>query len=491
MSSRTTTPSPAKAGLVVVSNRGPFSLVEEDDGSLSPRPGGGGLAPSLAAALSGHEGTTWVAAALSEADRRGAAEAKEGGGDLETGQAGLSLHLVPLEPEVFGAAYDVVANATLWFVLHGLFDASRRPVFDRVWFEAWQRFREYNESFAAATAEVAAEGAVVLVNDYHLVLVGGWLARERPDLRTVHFSHTAFATPEELAMLPAAVARELVESMAGFGACGFHSARWEDRFRRCCAAGGGIAPPRTFHTPLGADEARLAEAAATKECGDRLAELESLVGDRMLLLRNDRVELSKNILRGLRAFDALLEEHAELRGRVVHVVRSYASREGLPEYLAYRSEIEQLAALVNDRWTDRCGGRKPVELDVNDDFPSTVAALRLYDVLLVNPIRDGMNLVAKEGPLLNERDGAVVLSREAGAFDELEDLVFGIQPFDVVDTAAKLYAALSLEHSERAERASLLRRRAAVNSPAEWLGKVLEAASRPNAPVRRPEAPKA
>jgi trehalose 6-phosphate synthase len=480
VSSRAPDAPPAKPDLVVLSNRGPFSLVEEDDGSLSPRPGGGGLAPSLAAALNGREGTTWVAAALSEADRRGAAEAKEGGGDLETGQKGLSLHLVSLEPEVLGAAYDVVANATLWFVLHGLFDASRRPVFDRIWFEAWGRFREYNESFAAATAEVAAEGAVVLVNDYHLVLVGGWLARERPDLKTVHFSHTAFATPEELAMLPSAVAREVVESMSGFGACGFHSARWEERFRRCAVAD-GITPPRTFHTPLGADQARLAEAAATPECAQRSAELEMLVGDRALLLRNDRIELSKNILRGLRAFDALLEERAEWRGRVVHLVRSYASREGLPEYLAYRSEIEQLAALVNDRWTERCGGRPPVELAVSDDFPSTVAALRRYDVLLVNPIRDGMNLVAKEGPLLNERDGTVVLSKEAGAYDELHDLVFAVQPFDVVDTAAKLHAALSLGSGARAEQAAGLRRLAAVNSPAEWLHAVLEAAGRPKA----------
>ncbi len=469
---------PAKADLVVVSNRGPFSFVEEDDGSLSPRPGGGGLAPSLAAALSGHDGTTWVAAALSDADRRAAAEAEEAGGAVETGQAGLALQLVRLEPEVLAAAYDVIANATLWFVLHGLFDASRRPVFDRVWFEAWRLFREYNESFASATAEVAAEGAVVLVNDYHLDLVGAFLARERPDLKTVHFSHTPFSTPEELAMLPPGVADELVGSMAGFGACGFHSARWEDRFRRCCEEA-GISPPETFHVPLGADEGRLREVAATPACEERLAELDDLVGERALVLRNDRVELSKNILRGLRAFDALLEEHAELRGRVVHVMRCYASREGLPEYLAYRSEIEQLAGLVNERWRGRCGGRDPVELDVGDDFPSTVAALRRYDVLLVNPIRDGMNLVAKEGPLLNERAGSVVLSTEAGAYDELEDVVFGVHPFDIVGTASQLHAALLLDRDARTERASQLKRRASVNSPAEWLEKLLESAVRP------------
>jgi trehalose 6-phosphate synthase len=458
--------------LVVVSNRGPFSLVAGLDGALTPQAGGGGLAPSLAAALGRTTGAVWVAAAMSDADRQGAAA-----GEIESGQAGLSLRLLAFEPGVLEGAYDVIANATLWFVYHGLYDSARRPVFDGRWWEAWEEFRVYNRSFAEAVAEAAATDAVVLVNDYHLPLMGSMLAAERPDLRTVHFSHTPFASPQELAMLPRVAARELLEGMAGFGACGFHCARWEEAFRRCAEGADDLRVPETFVAPLGPDLARLEQVARSPECAERLSLLSEHVGGRRLVLRSDRIELSKNLLRGLWAYDALLSEHPEWRGAVVHVVRAYASREGLPEYLAYRSEVEHLAAVLNERWSE--GAHEPVMLDVDDDFASTVAALQSYDVLLVNPTRDGMNLVAKEGPALNRRDGMLVLSEQAGAFDELGGEAFGINPFDVSETARALHEALSMPATTRAERASRLRSLAVAHPPAEWLTTVLAQARVP------------
>ncbi len=462
------------AELVVVSNRGPFSLELGQDGSLTARPGGGGLAPSLVAALAGTSSATWVAAALSDGDRMGAPA-----GSIDSGQAGLSLRLVALEPEVLSLAYDVVANAVLWFVYHGLFDTTRRPVFDRRWLEAWEGFRVYNRAFGEAVCEVAAPGGVVLVNDYHLPLVGAMLAAERSDLRTVHFSHTPFAAPGELAVLPHGAATELMEGMAGFGACGFHSTRWERAFRRC-VADAGARLPGTFVAPLGPDVARLEQAAISPACSERLASLQAQVGERRLVVRSDRLEPSKNLLRGLRAFDLLLEEHGRWRGSVIHLIRAYASRESLPEYLAYRSEVEHLAALVNERWSTR--DYDPVIVDLGDDFASTVAALRAYDVLLVNPLRDGMNLVAKEGPALNARDGMLVLSEQAGAFDELGREAFAVHPFDICETADALHQALALEGVERSERAGRLRALAVAHPPAEWLEAVLSHAVAPAAP---------
>ncbi|MGH9169995.1 MAG: alpha,alpha-trehalose-phosphate synthase (UDP-forming) [Acidimicrobiales bacterium] len=463
------------ADLVVVSNRGPFSFESGADGSLEPRAGGGGLAPSLAAALNQRsaEGTAvWVAAALTDGDRLVA----EAGEAVDSGSPGLSLRLVAFEPEVFRAAYDVIANSTLWFVLHGLYDASRRPVIGRRWLEAWDHYRTYNAGFAAATSEVAAPGAVVLVNDYHLLLMGSMLARLRPDLRTVHFCHTPFGSPEEMAMLPDAAGRELLAGMAGFGACGFHAGRWERAFLRCSEAF-GVATPATFSEPLGPDKARLASVAGSPACAERLAELSGRLGGRRLLLRSDRVELSKNILRGLLAYDTLLEERPEWRGEVVHVIRAYTTREALPEYLAYRAEIEQLVALVNERWSSP--GYVPVLLDVDDDFAATVAALRLYDVLLVNPVRDGMNLVAKEGPVLNERGGTLVLSDRAGAFDELAPAALAVNPFDVSATAAAMHEALSIGNAERASTSARLASLASANPPGEWLAKVLSRSRTP------------
>jgi trehalose 6-phosphate synthase len=457
--------------LVVAANRGPFTLAESEDGSVTAGPTAGGLAPSLAAALSaGGEEAVWVATARGELERRVAAA-----GGLETGDGSASLRFVDVGEAIYRAAYDVVANSTLWFLLHGLFDLSRRPLFDRRFREAWQSFREFNAAFAERICEESAQHARVLVNDYHLPLVGRLLAEKRPDLKTVHFTHTPFPTPAELGVLPRDVAQELLAGLAGFGACGFHTARWERAFAECAGAVLGGAPP-AFNAPLGADRPRLEEVAGSPDCTDRLEQLRQRVADRLVIVRSDRIELSKNLLRGLLAFDALLEERADLRGRCCLVARAYSSREGLAEYLAYRSEFEHLAAVLNERWAARCGGEDPVILDIGDDFAGTVAALRHYDVLLVNPLRDGMNLVAKEGPLVNERDGVLVLSEEAGAYEELGGAALGVNPVDVTGTAAALGRALDMAADERARRAGELRRAAAAHSPADWLSAVLSAA---------------
>ncbi|MGD0983370.1 MAG: trehalose-6-phosphate synthase [Acidimicrobiales bacterium] len=462
--------------LVVVSNRGPFTLVSGPGGDVEFRPAAGGLAPSLSGALAEERtipgaGALWVASALTEADRLHAS-----GCALATGQDSLKLRMVSVAGETGRAAYDVISNGTLWFLHHGLFDHARRPRFDRVWHEAWEGYCQFNEAFADTIADEAATGATVVVNDYHLALVGSYLAKRRPDLATAFFSHTPFCPPEDLAMLPDGPRLELMESMSRFGACGFHSARWRDAFLRCVSVA-GVEPPATFVAPLGADPARLDEVAASEACRACLDRLEDHLDGRTLLLRSDRVELSKNLIRGFVAFDELLESSPQWRGRLVFLARVYASRESLPEYLAYRTEVEHVAARVNERWGAQ--GYTPVVLDLEDDFTATVAALRRYDLLLVNPIRDGLNLVAMEGPAVNERDGVLVLSREAGAYDELGDVAIGVNPFDVTGTAAAMAAGLSMSDVERRARSVELRRRARSRTPSHWLAEVRGAARVP------------
>ena len=310
-----------------------------------------------------------------------------------------------------------------------------------------------NEQFAAAVAAEAPEGGTVLVQDYHLSLLGRMLAERRPDLATAHFHHTPFADPSTLRVLPGAAAGELLAGLAGFGACGFHTRRWAAAFEAAYAdpglaadAGGRSAPP-TFVAPLGPDPAAIRAEAATDAVAQARAVLDEQVAGCRLIVRVDRIELSKNILRGLWALDELLEERPAWRGRVVMLALAYPSREGLAEYQAYRSEIEHTAELVNERWA--VDGWRPVHLDVADDRDRSLAALGAYDVLLVNPVRDGMNLVAKEGPLVNTVDGVLVFSREAGAWEELSGAALGINPFDVTETAAALDRALAMAPEER------------------------------------------
>ena len=444
--------------LVIVSNRGPLSFSLDDTGALVTRRGGGGLVTALGPAVAG-SGATWIAGALSDADREAA-----GRGLVEA--EGFRLRSLVVDPDDYRSYYDVIANGTLWFLHHGLWDTPRRPRYDRHWREAWASFVAVNDAFAHTVVDAAPAGATVVVHDYHLSLLGPILATERPDLATVHFTHTPFCNPDGLRALPADAAEALLVGMAGYGACGFHATRWARNFEACCTEGLGAAVP-TFVSPAAADADDIAAVAGSEACAAALADLEAQVGDRRLIVRVDRIELSKNLLRGFWAYDTLLRERPEWRERVVFAACVYPSREGLIEYLAYRQEVEGVIGQLNDRWSTPAW--TPILYDPSDDFPRSVAALRRYDALLVNPVRDGLNLVAKEGPLVNERDGVLALSRESGVWEEMEGAALEVHPFDVAQTADALHAALSMGPDERRAHSLEVRRRAGARSPVEWL----------------------
>jgi trehalose 6-phosphate synthase len=448
--------------MIVVSHRGPYRFEANDDGSFTAERGAGGVASTLGAVLDKRDrDATWVAAALSDDDRTAA----ESGAldDLD-----IDLRLIALDPELHAMHYDVVSNGTLWFLFHGLFDRVRWPRFDHRFREAWDAYRTVNAAFAEAAADAAAEGDVVLVNDYQLSLTGAQLRDLRPDLRIVHFTHTPFSGPDDLRVLPAYTAEDLCGALARNPA-GFHCARWSRAYHQSARDVLGrrakIAP--TFAASLGPDVDALDAVASSDAAHVAARHLDDAVGDRLVIVRSDRIEPSKNIVRGFLAYDMLLEARPGLRGRVVFVAMLYPSRQTLPEYLTYTNEIEQVVARINDRWGTR--DWEPILLDERDDFPRSIAAMQRYDVLLVNPIKDGLNLVAKEGPAVNRRDGLLCLSREAGAYDDLRDAAIPVHPYDLEDAARALDRALATPLDERAAIAPKLRALAIARTPADWL----------------------
>jgi trehalose 6-phosphate synthase len=451
--------------VVVVSNRGPVRFELDEAGSLQSRRGAGGLVSGIAPLIGGTD-ATWLAAAMSEGDRvaaeRGVVEAD-----------GLRVRLLSIDPDAYRLAYDVVSNGTLWFAHHGLWDLTREPAFDAGWPAAWDAYRRVNHAFADAVAASAPEGAAVLIQDYHLCLVAERLRAQRPDVATVHFSHTPFAPPVWLEALPDAAVLELLAGMAAHDACGFHTEQWAADFRESCRHLADVHPV-TFVSPLASDPEDIRAAAASPACAAALASLEEVVGDRAVVGRVDRVELSKNLLRGFVAFGDLLERYPEHRERVVFVAGAYPSREGVPAYAAYRADVEAAVATVNERWGTP--GWTPVVLHVEDDFPRSVAVLRRADVLLVNPIRDGLNLVASEGALVNDRDAVLALSPEAGAWERLHPGALRVPPFDVAGTADVLHQALTMAPDERARRHRVLRDLAEARTPRHWMADQLAAA---------------
>ncbi|MEU8616348.1 trehalose-6-phosphate synthase [Streptomyces sp. NPDC048623] len=477
------------ASVLVASNRGPVSYTVRDDGSLNARRGGGGLVSGLSAVSS--EDSVWVCAALGEGDREA----------VRRGVAEPGVRMLDIAPEVYADAYNGIANSVLWFLHHHLYDVPREPVFDAAFRRRWESYRAYNRAFAEALADAADEGAAVLVQDYHLALVPGMLRELRPDLRIGHFTHTPWAAPAYLRMLPEDILQELLWGMLGADELGFHTWGWASAFiqgARIDSPQGyaeGVWPSgdpwrgvehgrwdgpgrsrrrtRVRAYPLGVDGDDLLALAHRPEVDARLASLRAEVGDRKTIVRVDRTELSKNILRGLLAYRELLTTHPEWRGRVVHLASAYPSRQDLESYRAYTASVVALTEEINAEFGTP--DWQPVLVSVEDDFTRSLAAYRLADVALVNPVRDGMNLVAKEIPVVSEAGCALVLSREAGAHEELRGDALTVNPFDITETAEALHDALSMPPTERTDRTKRLATAATALPPQRWFLNQLEA----------------
>jgi trehalose 6-phosphate synthase len=437
--------------------------------------------------VAGQADLLWVCAALSEADRAAARAAPGGRLELD-GLGGSAVQLLDIPPDIFASAYNAIANSTLWFVHHMLYDLPSQPGFGPEFGREWQSFRDYNRAFATALAQAAGPGgpARAVVQDYHLTLVPRMLADQRPDIAIAHFSHTPWAPPDYFRVLPDGVAREVLEGVLGADHAGFLCQRWADAFADCCQVILGAEVDRARQRisyrghvtgigvhPLGVDAAELTGRAAEPDVQARADGLRELAGDRKLIVRIDRTELSKNIVRGLAAYRELLISRPQWRGRVMHLAFAYPSRTDLARYREYTAEVRALAAQIEEEFATP--GWTPLVVQVDDDYARSLAAYRVADVLLVNPVRDGMNLVAKEGPIVSDRGCALVLSREAGAAAELSDAALMINPFDVTGTADALHEALSMTDAERASRSVRLAAAGAALPPARWFADQLAA----------------
>ncbi|MGV9556696.1 alpha,alpha-trehalose-phosphate synthase (UDP-forming) [Streptomyces sp. NPDC003401] len=452
------------AQVLVASNRGPVSYQVREDGSLHARRGGGGLVSGLSA-IGPDAGALWVCSALSDDDR----EAVRRG----VGEDGVRMLDIPAD--VHADAYNGIANSVLWFIHHLLYQTPLEPVFDAEFRRRWASYETYNRAFAEALAEEAGEGAAVLVQDYHLCLVPGMLRELRPDLRIGHFSHTPWAPVDYFALLPSDIRERLLRGMLGADRLGFLTRRWADAFTACCAEfTGGPGGTEIGVHGLGADADFLRARSHESDVEERMAVLREEIGEgRRAIVRVDRTELSKNIVRGLLAYRQLLDDRPEWRERVVHVAFAYPSRQDLAVYRDYTAEVQRLAREINERYGTP--GWTPVVLHVKDDFARSLAAYRLADVALVNPIRDGMNLVAKEVPVVSDEGCALVLSREAGAYGELGEDAIVVNPYDVLETAGALHEALTMAPEERAERTKRLAAAATALPPARWFLEQLQA----------------
>ena len=455
--------------MVVASNRGPVSWREDASGELTPSRGFGGLVTALGGALQ-HETGTWVSVALSGEDAKVAAEHGDRPFEVETAGATYRLRLVDAGAHYPGY-YNEVANRLLWFSVHQLWSDPYEPT-GIGWGAAFDDYRLVNDRVAEAV--VAADGEEIYLQDYHLCTAGTVVREAQPDAAVLHYLHTPWCHPEYLRRLPDPVTSEVLRGLLAADVVAFSSPAWCDAFRRCAQAvlGARIDGPdvvvgqRRVHVAdfvLGVDDEDLAASAASEAVATAGAALDEERGDRALLLRVDRTDLSKNILRGLHAYELLLERHPEHRGAVWHYAHLNPSRQSVPEYEAYLRACSDAAQRIQERFGEEC-----LTVFVGDDYPRAVAAQQRYDVLVANPVMDGTNLVAKEGPVLNRHDGVLLLSPTAGAADVMAEGAVLVNPYDVEAQAEALHQALTMPMDERAARARVLQAAARRGSPGEW-----------------------
>jgi trehalose 6-phosphate synthase len=469
--------------LVLVSNRGPVTF--EADGSVQR--GGGGLVTALSG-LASHREVIWIASAMSEHDA--AASRRYGGRPFEVrSPAGRDylVRLVESSPDAYDRFYNIFANPMLWFIQHYLWDLSNAPDIRRNEIEAFEfGYNVVNEDLARAVVEEVAdiEDPVVMVHDYHLYTLPELVRRARPDVFLHHFVHIPWTQPDAWRVLPTRIRHELYAGLLANDIIGFHTQAYRRNFLQCCRelVAAEIDEERSVvfwqgrevwvrAYPLPIDHAATQAAAEAP----RVAEFEAELIHRrrnFLILRVDRADLSKNVLRGFSAFDTFLDQHPEFSERVSFIAQLMPSRTDVPQYQEYLERIEALVAVVNHRhgtpdWM-------PIQLKLRDDLEEAFASYKQYDVLLVNAMFDGMNLVAKEGPLLNRNAGVSILSENTGAHDELGEFALSVNPFDIQELADSIHAALEMDHAERSRRLAGLQAIVTARDPGDWIDEQLD-----------------
>jgi trehalose 6-phosphate synthase len=488
--------------VVLLSHRGPVSFGRDESGRTASR-GAGGLVTALTGLVSDLPDAVWVCAATSDEDAAVAAEHghqavevalepeprlldRNGPAAQERPATTVRLRLVEVEQQAHDDFYTVIANPLLWFLQHGMYGLALAPQLTRREHDAWEHgYVAVNQLFAEAVVEeVEARGgrALVMVHDYHFYLVAQQVRERCPEAVLSFFLHIPWPGPDAWRVLPPAWRQQVLNGMLGNDVVAFHTEGFARNFLltvqellglpvdlEAMTVQVGEREVAARHYPISIDVAAMRELAATDEVAEHAQALrEAFCGeDRQLVLRVDRTDPSKNIVRGFQAFATLLEDHPELVGKVRFLAVLQPSRQDVPEYADYLAEIGAVVARVNAAHAR--DGHEPIDLRLQEDLALAVAAYTVCDVLMVNALADGMNLVAKEAVVVNTRDSVLALSENTGAHQELGAFAVTLHPFDIQQQADALYEALTMDRGLRRARREAAAAVVEENDIAKWL----------------------
>ncbi len=476
--------------LIIASNRGPVEFQLSQDKTLKPRRGAGGMVTALIDAGNRME-VTWVAMTMTQGDRIAMKEAQHNGGVLRSPIRGqkMDIRYVAVPKSAYRKHYEKVSNELLWFLQHYLYDPTQDSSSANMLQDAWiNGYRVANQAIAdEVNAEIERETTppVVMLHDYHLYMAPAMIRKAHPKIVMQQFIHIPWPDVRCWHFLPSNIAHDIYTGLIGNDIVGFQTDRDARNFLegartllddaevdfeegticwqgRCTLA-------RAYPISISVtEERRVVNSVAGKRASEKIKPLLR----EHTIMRVDRIEPTKNILRGFQAYDTMLEAHPELHGKVTFLAFLVPSRQSLPVYRRYSADVMDAMHMINQKygtedWT-------PIHEFCDNDRTRALAAMQYYDVLLVNPIIDGMNLVAKEGPVVNQCDGVLVLSRTAGAFQQLAKGSIPTSPTDVNETAQALYKAVTLSPEERRTKSMLARQAVERSDLNLWLTKQID-----------------
>ena len=445
----------------MASNRGPVEFHVEK-GQIKMKRGGGGLVSTLLPFMTSVNGT-WVASAMTEGDRKIAAQHEKCMVPIPEDNPDFCVSFVVVDPEIYRDYYSVISNPLIWFVQHYMWNTPYMPEIDDKIHKAWHDSYVYvNQKFAERIVEevkLSEKKPLIMLQDYHLYTCPRYIRKKLDNVFLNHFIHIPWPQSEYFSILPEYMQEAIINGLLSNDILGFHLKKYARNFLYTCEPyvdkvdyekeqiwhEGRVVHVNSY--PISVDDKKLLENAKSREVIKKEAQIKEIKGDKFLIYRTDRADLSKNIIRGFKAYELFLEKHPEYHGKVKFLSTGMPTRQQIKEYRKYKEETDHVINSINQRFTKN--GWKPIEQVFKADYALVTAAFKHYDCLLVNPMVDGMNIVAKEGPVVNENDGVLIMSNGAGSYEELKEYALIVNAYDITQTADAMYRAITMSMEER------------------------------------------
>jgi trehalose 6-phosphate synthase len=468
--------------IIVASNRGPVLFKRDEKGIIKLIRGAGGIVGSMIPFMKKTHGK-WVSSAIGECDHE-MNKLYDSKVPIPLENPEYYLQFIKTDEDVYNGFNGKFANPLLWFIHHSMWNPPYSPVHDDELHQAWDSYQYVNSKFAEAIGEdlnTSKKIPIVMLQDYHFYLTPKFIREQHPDVLMSHFVHVPFPPPEIFQQLPNHMQIEILDSMLTNDVLGFHIPRYKNNFLQTVRlilpnalvddkAGdilynGHVCHVRTY--PISVDVETLQTHAQDPNVIAKEAEVDEMIGDCKLIYRTDRADLSKNIIRGFQAYDIFLEKYPEWKEKVKFVATLMPSRQDINVYREYTDNIREIVKEINEKYTTL--NWQPIKYICRGDYDLVIALLKKYDVLMVNPILDGMNIVAKEGSVINENNGALILSTGAGCYGELKDGATCINPYDIRQTAESINIALLMNETTKAKMMAKARAAIQRNDLNKWV----------------------